>query len=189
MGVLQFSWYQTHLVTATPCFVNIQGQILLGFLSLNCQIFKKSRTYMSRHCIYVYSSSFLHIMSLIFLSCDMCKLCKLCTMVSGTLVFDLTKELHYLRCSIFQLFCLPLSGYTEWDPKVRHISRQVRNKEQALIIAEIQIPPPKKKYQIKRKGYKPGMTLGINTRKTQWRDESGRHRIRAQKARKKAERT
>lgn len=75
----------------------------------------------------------------------MCKLCKLCKIESGTLVFDLTKDLHYLHCSIFQLFCLPLSDYTEWDPKVSHTSRQVRNKEQALIIAEIQIQIKKKK--------------------------------------------
>lgn len=119
----------------------------------------------------------------------MCKLCKLCKIESGTLVFDLTKDLHYLHCSIFQLFCLPLSDYTEWDPKVSHTSRQVRNKEQALIIAEIQIQIKKKKYQIKRHGYKPGMTRGINARKMQWGDETGRHRIRAEKGRKTAEST
>lgn len=98
-------------------------------------------------------------------------------MVSGTLVFDLTKDLHYLHCSIFQLFCLL---------KVRHTSRQVRNKGQALIIAEIQIQIFFffKKYQIKRQGYKPGMTQRINARKTQCGDETGRHRIRAERGRK-----
>ena len=80
-----------------------------------------------------------------------------------------------------------------------HTRRQVKNKQWALITAEIQIQKVlhtktnherwtklktrKAKYQIKRQRYKPVVTQGIKTRKTRQGHETRRHRNRAEQDR------